>query len=498
MTATAVMADINGTEQPSPPIEDEDAKPPAHPEKVKNAEPFAAIEDANPGSGSSDEADPVLPTQTEVVIQFPGPARKVTKVEVLAELPKFVALVEHAHKSGLPIVLRLVDVTIDFPILELMEDVLRQAAPIVSELHLHNFLASLDKGDQCAVWKRMVDIFLHSPVKVLDASANAISDETVLPIILPLLEAKSLQHVDLSKCGMGAEGAGLIAASLCRGGSDRIRSIALGENDFSDGGGLALIPFLVGATGLEVVKADSVRLGGHGTLQYLMACAEMTQSLPPDTGTGIKTIDLSDCSLRTGNAFNDQEWAPFNSDATYHFIDPNDPDPDIANRTSVNAIPALIALVESSPLLGKFTMTGSNATPGDITRLLSAIEQSGASLNFLNLSYEEFDFERLVAHIANRHINSLTELHLEGTYPNSDDLEVLLPVLASSNLRVLNLSCNELDEESLATLANADHRIKTLEVLNLYEDGEDELELEAKVAEIAALYGTGVVSVKGM
>ena len=83
---------------------------------------------------------------------------------------------------------------------------------------------------------------------------------------------------------------------------------------------------------------------------------------------------------------------------------------------------------------------------------------------------------------------------MEGTYIDDEGLATIPPVLARcTNLRVLNLSHNCLDEDSFAVLPDPGLRIESLEVLNLIDDENDDIGAEA--ADIIALYGAGVVQV---
>ena len=130
--------------------------------------------------------------------------------------------------------------------------------------------------------------------------------------------------------------------------------------------------------------------------------------------------------------------------------------------------------------------------------VLGDLEISGASLIFLDVSYNDFDsidaVQHLTTHIEHYQVGSLTELHMEGTYVNDEGLATILPVLTKcTDLRVLNLSCNILDEDCFAVLSDPNHKIESLEVLNIVDDENDDIETEA--ADIIALYGAGVVQV---
>lgn len=156
-----------------------------------------------------------------------------------------------------------------------------------------------------------------------------------------------------------------------------------------------------------------------------------------------------------------------------------------------DALLPLCTVIRSSPNLQRLNVKDGGLGQEGFDFLVDAlVEKGGAKLEYLDVGCLDLEVDGakvLARYIAENCRDTLVELHIETNMIEDEGLKELLPVLVDcSELRVLNISENGLEEEGFAALAET--KIPSLEKLYMKENMEEDIDDDDVKDKIRGLY----------
>ena len=330
--------------------------------------------------------------------------------------------------------------------MEILEPALLAAAPTVEILIFDDIIASLPTDDGFATLAFFNRIFQSSPkIHSVDLSDNALGTRSLLHIP-NLLARPGLERLRLTNCGMSMEVAAALSEQLVAHAS-QLKELRLGRNQMHIEGAASFATLLPNCPSLEQFGYDGSRPLREGTVSLMQGLQGLVQA---NGGTSRLTeLDLNDCFFGTGDEDDD-------------------------------ALPILLEVIRASPSLTKLIVKDGGLEQTGFESLVDALLESNANLEYLDvgaLDLEEDGATALANFCRDHQKETLVELHAETNALGDAGVQTLLNVLVECpNLKVLNLTENDLEEEGFQALA--DKKIPSLRKLIIMDNNEEDVEEE--------------------
>lgn len=255
-----------------------------------------------------------------IVLKAGGPRTTVLESEAKSIRDRFRLLLSNPDPSVVPVCWKL-DLSCrawTVPTLKIvLEDIaVAKIIPTVQVLKFDDIIASIDTEQGLAVYEYLSGVFSKAPlVHTLNLSDNAIGTRG-LKRLVPLFRLPMLRSLHLENCGMSAE-AGDELRELLSPTAMRLTSLSLGQNQMGIQGAKAIGTLLQGCGQLQHFHYAGSRPLVEGTWHLCRGLAILAHE---QKQTQLITLDLADCTLKTGDHYDDGKQEYNEKDNTY--IDP--------------------------------------------------------------------------------------------------------------------------------------------------------------------------------
>lgn len=316
----------------------------------------------------------------------------------------------------------------------------QEVVKTVKVLKVDDIIASLDTSRGLDSLSFFAEVFAvkDSVLEVVDLNDNAIGTRGVEALKSLFTVPPKLERIYMNNCGL-SEAVAETFVQILTPLAPRLKSLALGRNQVGAEGarhiGEGLLSRCIALESLEYAGSRPLEKGTMALCQGLANIVQLAES----GKTSLKILDLNDCNLKSG----DKEDDPIHS---------------------------LCKVLENSPQLTRLILRDGELEENGVTRVVDALRNSNPPLQYIDMGGNELGSaegtESLASFIKEELCGTIEELIVDTNELEDDGVKTLITQLVGcSQLKKLNLQCNEILEEGLQAIL--DNRIPALKQLDL-------------------------------